>query len=58
VIPDLRGHVNRAVQVLEPFAPEKLELKRLTHRRKNSVHMNMYQYKSNAHIHTPDSSHG
>jgi hypothetical protein len=31
-IPDLRGHVDRTVQVPEPFAPEKLELKGLTHR--------------------------
>jgi hypothetical protein len=32
VIPYLRGHVDRTVQVPEPFAPEKLELKGLTHR--------------------------
>ena len=32
MIPDLRGHVDRTVQVSEPFAPEKLELKGLTHR--------------------------
>jgi hypothetical protein len=31
MIPDLRGHVYRKVQVPEPFAPEKLELKGLTH---------------------------
>jgi len=33
VIPDLRRHVDRTVQVLEPFTAEELELKRLTHRR-------------------------
>jgi hypothetical protein len=32
VIPDLRGHVYRTVQVPKPFSPEKLELKGLTHR--------------------------
>jgi hypothetical protein len=34
VIPDLGRNVNRPVQVPEPFAPEKLELKGLTHRAK------------------------
>jgi hypothetical protein len=32
MIPDLCRHVDRAVQVPESFAPEKLKLKRLTHR--------------------------
>jgi len=41
MIPDLRGHVYRTVQVPEPFAPEKLELKGLTHRCKYSVPMNI-----------------
>ena len=36
VVPDLRRHVNRPMQMLEPLALEELELEGLTQRRENS----------------------
>jgi hypothetical protein len=56
VIPDLRRQVDGAVQVPEPLRPEKLELKGLTHKAKNSVLTNTIatqKIKSKSHIRHP-----